>query len=140
MDLSIAGVIFSLIISVVYSAPGYDLNELDLYHSPLLKAAPILTTPIIKEPLHLAPAPVYAPEPIYAPAPVIKAAPVIAPAPVIKTVAVPVVKTVVPATSYASFTQYHVAHPAAVVKTVVAPAPILKSYIASPLSYGHGYH
>ncbi|KAG5890084.1 hypothetical protein JTB14_003647 [Gonioctena quinquepunctata] len=123
-------VAISLVISLVASAPGYDFNDIDLYHPPIVKAAPLLA-----EPFHLPSAP------IYAPAPILKASPIYAPAPIIKTIAAPVLKTVVPAaTSYASITQYHAVHPAPVVKTVVAPAPILKSYVAEPLSYGHSYH
>ncbi|KAJ8962993.1 hypothetical protein NQ314_005632 [Rhamnusium bicolor] len=89
------------------AAPGYDLNELDLYSS-ILKEAPVLPAPV-----H---APIYAPAPVIktiAPAPIYAPAPVFAPVPVIKSIApvAPVVKAIAPATSYATFTQYHVSHP-----------------------------
>lgn len=95
--------IISLLVTLVTSAPGYDFHDFDLYHSAPLLPAPVHHAPII------APAPIFKAAPIYAPAPIFKAAPIIKTAPILAPA--PVIKTILPATSYASFTQYHVSHP-----------------------------
>lgn len=101
-------VVFSLAITATTAAPGYGF-EPSFYSPPILKEAPIFTAPtIIKTPIYSPPiikTPIYAPPPIYTPPPTI-----------IKTVS-PIVKTIPPATSYATFTQY-VTHPV-VVKVIL---------------------
>ncbi|KAF5294545.1 hypothetical protein FQR65_LT10737 [Abscondita terminalis] len=105
-----------------------------------LHAAPVIPAPVIPAPILPAPAVIKSySAPVYSPA--IYKAPIIAPSPIIKTVApIPVVKHIAPATSYASITHYAAAP---IVKTVVAPQPIIKSYaVAAPIPI-HGlpsYH
>ncbi|GJQ86071.1 hypothetical protein Trydic_g10042 [Trypoxylus dichotomus] len=97
----------------IFDAHSFDASLLASAHAPIFPA-------VIKAPV-LAPAPIIS-------APIVKA---IAPAPIIKAVA--------PATSYATVTQFHVTHP--VVKTVLAPQPILKTLaIPASLPLAHDFH
>ncbi|KAB0799476.1 hypothetical protein PPYR_07356 [Photinus pyralis] len=103
---------------------------------PSIHSAPFLPAPVFPAPVLPAPTIVKSfSAPVFSP-PIIKA-PIVAPAPIIKTIApIPIVKQIAPATSYASITQYAVAP---VVKTVVAPQPIFKSFaVAAPLP-AHGF-
>ncbi|KAJ3659202.1 hypothetical protein Zmor_010903 [Zophobas morio] len=107
-------IFLSLLVSSIQAHPGYDFHGLGA----IAAVPPIISAPVI------------GPAPILASAPIIKT---IAPAPIIKTIAPA-------ATSYATITKVHIGHPAPIVKTILAPQPILKSYYSAPLTLGHAYH
>ncbi|KAF5282080.1 hypothetical protein FQA39_LY00605 [Lamprigera yunnana] len=113
--------VFAMVVAIEAS-PGLGYG---LHAAPVLQA-PIIPTPIFPDPTVFKS---FAP-PVLSP-PILKT-PIVASVPVIKAVApIPVIKTIAPATSYASITQYA---SAPVVKTIVAPQPVYKSFaVAAPL-------
>jgi hypothetical protein len=92
--LSFPQILLGLLATLTRAAPGYDLHGLGL--GPLVPAPQILPAPVFSAPIFKAP--------------VVAPAPIFAPAPIVKTIGV------APATSYATVTKVHIAHPAPIVK------------------------
>ncbi|KAK4886703.1 hypothetical protein RN001_002974 [Aquatica leii] len=127
LDVFILQFALCALVVAIDATPGLGYG---LHASPVLPA-PIIPASVIPAPIFPAPTIVKSyPAPVFSP-PILKT-PIIASAPIIKTVApIPIIKHIAPATSYASITQYAAAP---IVKTVVAPQPIIKSYaVAAPL-------
>ncbi|XP_044749355.1 uncharacterized protein LOC123310053 [Coccinella septempunctata] len=119
-----------------HTEPIFQDNPQPIFPSPILKGsflpahAYALAAPILKAP-DVVTAPIYAPA-----APVLKQpAPVYAPVEIYKA-AVPVVKTIAPATSYASVTKYQISH-ARVMKDAGSAAPMLKK---TSYDNSYGFH